>query len=73
VLVAALATVLSPGNAVAVALVVRVVTTASDLAWGGIGLAAGRLAAGRLAGRRRAAHTARHALPGPRKNVRPRL
>ena len=40
VLVAALATVLSPGNAVAVALVVRVVTTASDLAWGGIGLAA---------------------------------
>jgi uncharacterized membrane protein YbhN (UPF0104 family) len=73
VLVAALTTVLSPGNAVAVALVVRVVTTASDLAWGGIGLAAGRLAAGRLAGHRRAAHTARHALPGPRKNVRPRL
>jgi len=54
VLVAALTTVLSPGNAVAVALVVRVVTTASDLAWGGIGLAAGR-----LAGSRRAVRTAR--------------
>jgi uncharacterized membrane protein YbhN (UPF0104 family) len=49
VLVAALTTVLSPGSAVAIALVVRVVTTASDLAWGGIGLAAGRLAASRRA------------------------
>ncbi len=46
ILVAVLATVLSHGTAVAVALVARVVTTASDLACGGVGLALGR-AAGR--------------------------
>jgi uncharacterized membrane protein YbhN (UPF0104 family) len=43
VLTAALTTVLSPGKAVAVALVTRAVTTAADLAWGGLGLALGRL------------------------------
>lgn len=39
ILVAALAPVLSRGDALAVALVARVVTTVSDLIWGGIGLA----------------------------------
>ncbi len=48
VLVAALASVLSPGKAVAVALVARAITTVSDLAWGGLGLALGRLSRGRL-------------------------
>ena len=42
ILVAALAPLLSPGAALAVALIARVVTTASDLAWGGIGLAIAR-------------------------------
>jgi hypothetical protein len=41
-LMAALAPVLRPGAALAVALMARVVTTASDLAWGGIGLAIAR-------------------------------
>jgi glycosyltransferase 2 family protein len=45
ILVAALATVLPHGTAVAVALVARVVTTASDLACGGVGLAVGRVLA----------------------------
>jgi glycosyltransferase 2 family protein len=44
ILIAALTTVLPHGTAVAVALVVRGVTTASDLALGGIGLAMGRVA-----------------------------
>jgi uncharacterized membrane protein YbhN (UPF0104 family) len=39
ILVAALAPVLAPGPALAVALTARAVTTVSDLAWGGIGLA----------------------------------
>jgi uncharacterized membrane protein YbhN (UPF0104 family) len=55
VLTAALASVLSPGKAVAVALVVRVVTTASDLASGGLGLALGRVAKKRRARAGRAA------------------
>ena len=42
ILIAALTTVLPHGTALAVALVARVVTTASDLALGGIGLAMGR-------------------------------
>jgi hypothetical protein len=41
-LVAALAPVLPPGAALAVALMARVVATVSDLAWGGIGLAIAR-------------------------------
>ncbi len=45
ILVAVLATVLTHGTAVAVALVARVVTTASDLACGGVGLALGRASA----------------------------
>jgi glycosyltransferase 2 family protein len=47
-LAAALAPLLMHGPALAVALVVRVVTTISDLAWGGIGVALGRTA--RVAG-----------------------
>jgi uncharacterized membrane protein YbhN (UPF0104 family) len=47
VLTAALSSVLSPGEAVAVALVTRAVTTIADLAWGGLGLALGRLSGGR--------------------------
>jgi glycosyltransferase 2 family protein len=43
ILVAALATVVPHGTAVAVALVARVITTASDLACGGVGLALGRV------------------------------
>jgi uncharacterized membrane protein YbhN (UPF0104 family) len=43
-MVAALAPLLAHGPALAVALVVRVVTTVSDLAWGGIGVALGRTA-----------------------------
>lgn len=46
ILIAALTTVLPHGTALAVALVTRVVTTASDLALGGIGLAMGRGARG---------------------------
>ena len=46
ILIAALTTVLPHGTALAVALVTRVVTTASDLALGGIGLAMGRGAKG---------------------------
>lgn len=42
ILIAALAPVLPHGRAVAVALVIRVVTTVSDLALGGVGLAIGR-------------------------------
>jgi uncharacterized membrane protein YbhN (UPF0104 family) len=42
ILVAALAPVLAHGPALAVALVARVLTTASDLAWGGIAVALGR-------------------------------
>jgi uncharacterized membrane protein YbhN (UPF0104 family) len=42
ILVAALAPVLAPGAALAVALTARAVTTVSDLAWGGIGLALAR-------------------------------
>ena len=49
VLTAALAPVLPHGTAVAVALMTRVVTTVSDLACGGIGLAAGRAAASAVA------------------------
>jgi uncharacterized membrane protein YbhN (UPF0104 family) len=44
ILVAALAPVLNPGAALAVALVGRVVTTVSDIAWGGIGLLLARSA-----------------------------
>jgi uncharacterized membrane protein YbhN (UPF0104 family) len=44
ILVAALATTVPHGTAVALALTARVVTTVSDLAWGGIGLALGRSA-----------------------------
>lgn len=43
-LVAALAPLLAHGPALAVALVTRVVTTGSDLAWGGLGIALGRTA-----------------------------
>jgi uncharacterized membrane protein YbhN (UPF0104 family) len=43
ILIAALAPVLPHGRAVAVAVVIRVVTTVSDLALGGVGLAIGRL------------------------------
>jgi hypothetical protein len=50
VLTAALTTVLSPGRAVAVALIARLVTTTSELAWGAIGLALGRVASGPVAG-----------------------
>ena len=42
ILIAALAPVLPYGAALAVALMARVVTTVSDLAWGGIGLAIAR-------------------------------
>ncbi len=49
ILVAALAPVLPHGAALAVALVARVVTTVSDLAWGGIALVLARSANGRRA------------------------
>jgi hypothetical protein len=45
-LVAALAPLLAHGPALAVALATRVVTTVSDLAWGGLGVALGRAARG---------------------------
>jgi uncharacterized membrane protein YbhN (UPF0104 family) len=44
ILIAALARVLTPGAALAVALVVRAVATASDIAWGGIAVTLGRSA-----------------------------
>jgi uncharacterized membrane protein YbhN (UPF0104 family) len=44
IFVAALATTVPHGTAVALALAARLVTTISDLAWGGIGLALGRTA-----------------------------
>ncbi len=44
ILVAALGPVLTPGAALAVALVLRAVTTASDIAWGGIAVALARSA-----------------------------
>jgi len=46
ILIAALAPVMTHGAALATALVSRVVLTASDLAWGGVGLAIGRRARG---------------------------
>jgi uncharacterized membrane protein YbhN (UPF0104 family) len=46
ILVAALTPVLPPGAALAVALVVRAVTTASDVAWGGIALVLARKPSG---------------------------
>lgn len=49
VLVATLAPVMPRGAALATALVSRVVLTASDLAWGGTGLAVGRRARGHIA------------------------
>ena len=64
ILIAALTTVLPHGTALAVALVTRVVTTASDLALGGIGLAMGRGAKGIVlapAGR----HRKQGSWPGP--------
>jgi uncharacterized membrane protein YbhN (UPF0104 family) len=48
ILIAALTPVMPHGGAVAVALVVRVITTASDLTLGGLGLAIGRAARARL-------------------------
>jgi uncharacterized membrane protein YbhN (UPF0104 family) len=62
ILVAALAPVLPHGPALAVALVARVVTTVSDLAWGGIALAVARSARyGRPAAAATSAATARAA------------
>jgi uncharacterized membrane protein YbhN (UPF0104 family) len=62
ILVAALAPVLPHGAALAVALVVRVVTTVSDLAWGGIALGLTRSARyGRSAAAPTSAATARDA------------
>lgn len=67
ILVAALAPVLPHGAALAVALVARVISTMSDLAWGGIALALTRsarygrsAAATTSAGTARATQTARH-------------
>lgn len=54
ILVATLAAVLPHGAAVAVALVVRATTTASDLAWGAVALAIGRR--GRVVGRAHGKH-----------------
>jgi uncharacterized membrane protein YbhN (UPF0104 family) len=65
ILVAALAPVLAHGPALAVALVERLVTTASDLAWGGIALALARTARyGRSAAAVASAETEPGAQPG---------
>jgi hypothetical protein len=61
VLVAALAPVMPRGAALATALVSRVVLTASDLAWGGAGLAVGRRARGL------SAESVSQTLPGARR------
>jgi Lysylphosphatidylglycerol synthase TM region len=59
ILIATLTTVMPHGTAVAIALVTRGVTTASDLALGGIGMAMGRGAKGAVLAR-----AGRHAKPG---------
>jgi hypothetical protein len=60
ILIAVLAPVVPRGTAVAVAILVRLTTTASDLAWGGVALPIGRTARGRTL-----AHTPAHARPRP--------
>jgi len=68
ILVAALAPVLPHGAALAVALVARLVTTASDLAWGGIALALARSARyGRSAVATKSAEPDPGAAPGPQR------